>query len=263
MSAPVVATIGTTHPLAFAGLVFAALALADEGARPVCIVAGVSAQNAGGVVAARGVDPELIAAQFAALGDARVAAFHVGALVSTDGVRAVADGLAAFEGVPVVVDPVLAASTGDRLGEPGVRDALRDALFPHATLVTPNLDEASALLGRPVQDAAGMREAAVALLEWGSAAVLIKGGHLEGDAIDVLADASGVRSFATARVAMTMRGTGDLLATTIATGLARGMPLASAILRARARVARAIADGVPFAGARVAPLGTGASATGD
>jgi hydroxymethylpyrimidine/phosphomethylpyrimidine kinase len=259
MTVPVVATVGTTHPLAFAGLVFAALALADDDARPVCVVAGVSAQSAAGVLAVRGVEPDLIAAQFAALADAGVAAFHVGALVSAGAVRAVADGLAAFPGVPVVVDPVLAASTGDRLGEPGVRDALRDALFRRATLVTPNLDEAGALLGRPVRDAATMHEAASALLTYGPGAVLVKGGHLEGDAIDILADASGVRSFVTARIALTMRGTGDLLATTIAAGLARGLPLASAILRARARVARALADGVPFAGTRVASLGTDAS----
>ena len=255
MTGPVVATVGTTHPLAFAGLVFAALALADDGVRPVCVVAGVSAQNAARVLDAQSVEPELIAAQFAALAAAGVGAFHVGALVTAEAVRAVAAGLAAFPGIPVVVDPVLAASGGDRIGEPAVRDALRDALFPCATLVTPNLDEASAFLGHPVDDVAGMEAAAPALLRWGSASVLLKGGHLAGDAIDVLADATSVRRFTSPRVANTMRGTGDLLATTIAAGLARGMPPASAIERARERVARAIAAGVPFAGARVAEVG--------
>lgn len=251
---PVVATVGTTHPLAFAGLGFALLALAADGVRPVCVVAGVSAQNAASVLARVPLDAIAIGAQFEALREAGVHAFHVGALLSADAVRAVAAGLAGFPGVPVVVDPVLAASGGDALADDAARIALRDALIPHATLVTPNLDEASLLLEREVRDLGAMHAAAAELVGRGARAALVKGGHLEGDAVDVLADGAKIGEFRSARVAGTLRGTGDLLAVTIAAGLARGASVHAAIEPARRRVAAAIAGGVPFAGTRVSAL---------
>jgi hydroxymethylpyrimidine kinase/phosphomethylpyrimidine kinase len=250
----VVATVGTTHPLAFAGLTFAMLALAADGVRPVCVVAGVSAQDAAHVHALHAVPVAVIHAQFDALRGAGIAAFHVGALVSADAVRAVADALARYPGIPVVVDPVLAASGGDALADGATAAALRDALFARATLVTPNLDEASALLGRAVTDVAAMRDAAHALVALGAGAALVKGGHLAGNAVDVLANGASVRELRAPRIAHVLRGTGDLLAVTIAAGLARGATLTDAVERARARVRDAIVHGVPFAGARVAPV---------
>lgn len=249
----VVGTVGTTHPLAFAGLAFAALALAAESVRPVCVVAGVTAQDASRVLIRTPLDGATIRAQFEALRGAGVGAFHVGALVSADAVHAVADSLRSFAGVPVVVDPVLAATGGDALADDATRDAIRDALLPCATLVTPNLGEAGALLGRAVTDLASMRDAAAALVGLGARAALVKGGHLSGDdAVDVLAGEHGPREFASRRVAGTMRGTGDLLAVTIAASLARDAPLPEAIEHARRRVREAIARGVEFAGTRVA-----------
>lgn len=248
----VVATVGTTHPLAFAGLTFALLALADDGVRPVCVVAGVTAQDAAHVRARSTIDGATIRAQFDALRGANVDAFHVGALLSAEAVRAVAAGLDAFAGVPVVVDPVLAATGGDALAEDAALAALRDELVPRATLVTPNLDEAGALLGRTVADVAAMRDAASAFVALGARAALVKGGHLAGNAIDVLADEHGTHELASHRVAGTLRGTGDLLAVTIAAYLARGAHLHEAIEHARRRVREAIARGVPFAGTRVA-----------
>ena len=251
----VVATVGTTHPLAFAGLAFAMLALAADAVRPVCVVAGVTAQDADHVRASVAVDGAVIRAQFDALRDAGVGAFHVGALVSADAVRAVADALASYPNIPVVVDPVLAASGGDALADDATRVALRDSLFARATLITPNLLEASALLGRDVGGIDGMRAAARELLAFGARAVLVKGGHLTSDdATDVLAGANGSREFSSPRVHGTLRGTGDLLAVTIAAELARGAALDAAIERARHRVRDAIAHGVHFAGARVAPV---------
>jgi hydroxymethylpyrimidine/phosphomethylpyrimidine kinase len=250
----VVATVGTTHPLAFAGLTFALLALADDVVRPVCVVAGVTAQDADHVRACVPLDAVTIRAQFDALRAADVGAFHVGALVSAEAVRAVADALASYPSVPVVVDPVLAASGGDALADDATRAALRDALFARATLITPNLGEASALLGRPVTELNAMRDAAIALRAFGSHAVLVKGGHLTGDAIDVLADADGTHEFRSPRIPGTLRGTGDLLAVTIAAHLARGASLREAIEHARDRVREAIVRGVAFAGTRVASL---------
>jgi hydroxymethylpyrimidine/phosphomethylpyrimidine kinase len=250
----VVCTVGTTHPLAFAGLGFALLALAADAVRPVCVVAGVSAQNADRVLARTPLGGATIAAQFAALRDADVGAFHVGALLSADAVRAVAAGLATYPGVPVVLDPVLAASGGDALADDATLRALRDELLARATLVTPNLGEAGALLACQIVDVAAMEDAARALVALGARAALVKGGHLAGDPVDVLVEGEHVRTLASARVAGELRGTGDLLAVTIAAGLANGAPLGEAVERARHRVREAIACGVPFAGARVAAL---------
>ncbi|HEY6234136.1 MAG TPA: hydroxymethylpyrimidine/phosphomethylpyrimidine kinase, partial [Candidatus Elarobacter sp.] len=177
------------------------LALADEGVRPVCVIAGVTAQDTDRVHAAVAIDAPMIRAQFEALRAASVGAFHVGALVSADAVRAVATGLDSYPNVPVVLDPVLAASSGDMLADDATRTALRDTLFPRATLITPNLAEASAFLGYPIADVNAMRGAATALRAFGPRAVLIKGGHLTGDPIDVLADANGTREFRAPRIA--------------------------------------------------------------
>ncbi|HTJ28133.1 MAG TPA: PfkB family carbohydrate kinase [Candidatus Limnocylindria bacterium] len=250
----VVATVGTTHPLAFAGLAFAVLALAADGVRPVCVVAGVSAQDATHVLARSAVDAATIGAQFAALREAHVAAFHVGALLSAGAVRAVAEGLAAYPGVPVVVDPVFAATGGDALADDATRAALRETLIPRATLVTPNLDEASALLGERIDELDAMHAAARAFVALGARAALVKGGHLRGDAVDVLADDARTRELAAPRLPGALRGTGDLLASTIAAALARGATLDAAVDRARARVRDAITRGVAFAGTRVAPV---------
>jgi len=253
----VIATVGTTHPLAFAGLAFAALAIADDGARPVCIVAGVSAQDANRVTARSAVAATTIAAQFAALRDANVEAFHVGALLSAESVHAVADGVASYPNIPAVIDPVLAATNGDDLADDAARVAIRETLVPRATLVTPNLDEAAALLERPVADIASMREAARAFVALGAHAALIKGGHLDGDPVDVLAEGDRVTELRARRVDGTVRGSGDLLAVTIATCLARGATLTEAIEHGRRRVREAIATAAPFANTRVAQLFTG------
>lgn len=248
----VVATVGTTHPLAFAGVTFAMLALADDAARPVAVIAGVTAQDASNVTARVPIDAVTIRAQFEALRAAGVEAIHVGALLSAESVHAVAESLSAFPDVPVVLDPVLAISAGDILADEPTRIALRETLIPRATLVTPNLDEATALLGRLVTDVASMREAATSFRALGASAALIKGGHLPGDPIDVLADERGTRELVSNRVGNQLRGTGDLLAITIATCLARGANLSEAVEHARRRVHEAIARGVPFANTRVA-----------
>lgn len=248
----VVATVGTAHPLAFAGVTFAMLALADDAARPVAVIAGITAQDASHVTARIPLDAATIRAQFESLRAAGVEAIHIGALLSAESVHAVAESLTAFPDIPVVVDPVLATSSGDVLADEPTRTALRDTLIPRATLVTPNLDEATALLGHPITDVGSMREAATSFRALGARAALIKGGHLPGDPIDVLADEHGTHELASNRVANDLRGTGDLLAITIATCLARGANLAEAVEHARRRVHEAIARGVVFANTRVA-----------
>lgn len=252
---PVVAAVGTTHPYAVAGLLLDLTVIRTLGAQAVAVVAGVSAQDAARVLARAPIDPSTIAAQFDALTGVTVGAFCVGALLDGPSVRAVATGLARYPGVPVICDPVIAASGGDRLASDETIVAMREALFARCTLLTPNLAEAALLTGTPVVDAAAMHAASPALLALGPQAVLLKGGHLDGDACDLLAQAGEVREFRGARIPLDLRGTGSLLACAIAVRCAFGDTLPLAIEYARAFVRERIERGGTFAGMRIAYYG--------
>jgi hydroxymethylpyrimidine/phosphomethylpyrimidine kinase len=249
---PVVAAIGTTHPYASTGVLLDLAVIRTFGARPVAVVAGVSAQDAGRVLARMPVEAATIAAQFDALTGVRIAAFCVGALLDAGSVRAVAAGLARHPGVPVVCDPVIAASGGDRIADDATVRELCRTLFPRCTLLTPNLDEAALLTGSPIADVAAMHAALPALLALGPAAVLLKGGHLRGEVCDLLADPLVTREFRAPRIDRELRGTGSLLAAAIAARCAFGDALPQALEAARAFVRECIEHGMPFAGMRVA-----------
>jgi hydroxymethylpyrimidine/phosphomethylpyrimidine kinase len=248
---PVVAVVGTTHPYASTGLLLELAALRALDVRPVAVIAGISAQDAAHVSARRAVDAATIDAQFAALGAAGIAACSVGALLDPPSVTAVARGVGAL-GVPVVCDPVIAASGGDRLADDATIAALRADLFPQCTLIVPNLDEAGLLLGAPLRTLADVRAALAPLLALGPRAVLVTGGHLAGEPCDVLGVGTRIVEFHASRLAGALRGTGSLLATAIAANLARGAGLEDAIDAARAFVRARIAGGHAFAGMRVA-----------
>lgn len=250
---PVVLAIGTTHPFNIAGLGLDARIASLLDVRIVTIVAGISAQSARAVLRRTPVDRATIEAQFAAVRDLPIAAVHVGALLDERSVRTVASGLRVFAGIPVICDPVIAATGGDRLADDATVAALHDTLFACCTLITPNLAEAGLLLARALADADAMEAAAAALVAAGVAAVLIKGGHLAGDAIDVFADATTVKRWTSPRLPGSLRGTGDLLACAIAARLAHGDSLLAAIEAARAFVRRCFAAAVPFAGTRTVP----------
>ncbi|EAR21964.1 Hydroxymethylpyrimidine/phosphomethylpyrimidine kinase [Nitrococcus mobilis Nb-231] len=145
--------------------------------------------------------------------------------------------------VPIVVDPVMVAQSGDRLLDGCAVAALRDILLPQAALVTPNLPEAEVLLGQRIDSRAAMMEAAQALLALGCPAALLKGGHQPGgtEVVDVLASAAGVEYLIYPRIATrATHGTGCTLASAIATGLAQGLELAVAVRRARAYLQHAL-----------------------
>ncbi len=248
---PVVASIGTTHPYGITGLLVELTALRSLGVRPVAVVAGVSAQDAAHVYARQPLDPLTIERQFAALATAGVDACSVGALLDAPSVRAVAAGVAAL-GVPAVCDPVIAASGGERLADDATVAEMRETLFPHCSLITPNLDEAGLLIGVRLRTLDDVRAALGALLALGSRAVLVTGGHLGGDPCDVFADGTRVLELRAPRIPGTLRGTGSLLGAAIAARLAHGDDLDAAIVRARDFVRARIAGGTPFAGMRVA-----------
>ncbi len=249
---PVVAAVGTTHPYAAAGLLLDLAAIRDLGAQPVAVVAGVSAQDAQRVLARAPVDPATIGAQFDALAGVEVGAFCVGALLDAASVHAVAAGLSRYPNVPVICDPVIAASGGDRLADDATVDAMRSALFSHCTLLTPNLPEAALLTGSRIGDVRAMHAALPGLLALGPAAVLLKGGHLEGEACDLFADGRDVRELRAPRITADLRGTGSLLAAAIAVRCAFGATLSDAIDGARAYVRERIERGTTFAGMRIA-----------
>jgi hydroxymethylpyrimidine/phosphomethylpyrimidine kinase len=171
-------------------------------------------------------------------------------------VRVVAEGIATHGLGPYVLDPVMAATSGDPLLAPDAIESIVELLFPLATLVTPNLDEASMLLGERVTDVEGMEWAARSLVErTGASAVLVKGGHLAGDElVDVLFDGAHMRRFTHPRVATTStHGTGCTLSAAIAASLALGGTLTSSVEDGLAYVARAIAS-APALGAGHGPI---------
>lgn len=249
---PVVASIGTTHPFLAAGLLLEMFAIRSLGARPVAIVAGVSAQDAGHVLARTAIDATTIHAQFRALAKIPIGAFCVGALPSPKAVTAVAEQLRALPGIPVICDSVVAASGGDRLVDDATLVAMRAHLFPCCRLLTPNLAEAELLTGQQIDGPEAMHAAIPALLALGSGAVLLKGGHLAGDPVDLFADGEQTVELRAARLPSELRGTGSLLAAAIATRCAFGDPLLDAIAAAREFVRERIVAGATFAGMRLA-----------
>ncbi len=145
-------------------------------------------------------------------------------------------------GVPLVLDPVMVAKGGQRLLDEQAVEVLRQRLLPIASVITPNLPEAEALTGMTIRTEADMRVAASTLLQLGVPAVLLKGGHLDSDTvIDLLATSGGIEAFAAPRIqTQHTHGTGCTTASALAAGLAQGMTLRDAVIRARAYVRAAI-----------------------
>ncbi|MDQ2872195.1 MAG: hydroxymethylpyrimidine/phosphomethylpyrimidine kinase [Candidatus Eremiobacteraeota bacterium] len=244
------ASIGTTHPWNIAGIGLDARVATEYGLPQVCAVAAVSAQDATGVHLVESLACRVLRAQLDSF-PAGVTAVRVGALGSAENVREVGRFLRAHAQIPAVVDPVFDATLGGRLGDDDVRDAFRDELLDISSVVlTPNLDEAAVLLAPHVP--ADAASSARALRDRGSRAVLLKGGHGNGDPTDTFADASGERAYTEPRLPGSMRGGGCTLAAALACELAQGRDLLGAVQSARAFVRERIAANVHFGGLHVA-----------
>jgi len=205
----------------------------------------VTAQNTLGVRGVHLLSPELVVAQIAAVAeDFEVRAAKTGALGSAEIIEAVAAALEEHTLPNLVVDPVMISKHGDPLLAPGAIDVLKTRLFPTASLVTPNLHEAAALLGRAVGSEAEMRDAARVVCGLGAAAALVKGGHLPGgEAVDLLYDGSEfVRLVAPRIETRHTHGSGCAYSAAIAALLARGGTLADAVREAKEFISRAIAS---------------------
>jgi hydroxymethylpyrimidine kinase/phosphomethylpyrimidine kinase len=250
---PVVVTVGGVDPSAAAGIGRDLLTASDLGAVVRLVGTAWTEQNAAGVgsVEARSADAVEQAMRIAVRSPVP-GAVKIGMIPGPAVADALVRGLEGYAG-PVVVDPVLAASSGGALWQ-GPLEALWPILR-RATLVTPNAPEAAVLAGRPVESLADARAAATTLRAAGIQAVLIKGGHLrnnaDGSVTDLLVTSEGEHTFMRARSAgPSPRGTGCALSTAIAVGLASGRPLAVAVGRATSWLAARIANAVDLDGAR-------------
>ena len=251
-----VLAIGGSDPGGGAGIQADLKTIAAFGAYGMTALTALTVQDTTAVHEVMVLPADFVRAQIAAvLGDLGADAIKTGMLGDLAVVEAVSDLLAAAAPVPVVVDPVLRATAGPRLLADGARAALTRRLLPLASLLTPNLPEAEVLTGMAIPDLAAMHRAAAALLAMGVPAVLLKGGHLPGaTVVDLLATRDGVEEFAAPRLdARHTHGTGCTLGSAIAAGLAQGMSLRDAVLRARGFVRAAILAAPGF-GAGNGPL---------
>lgn len=230
------------------------LALGVHGMTVVC---AVTAQNSVGVQGYWELPAEAVRAQLeSVLSDIGTQAVKTGMLASPVLVGTVADALAEVA-APVVVDPVAVSKHGDSLLSAGTLEAMRDRLLPLATVVTPNLLEAELLTGRGIGDEAGMLLAARDLLAMGPQWVLVKGGHLPGSPVDLLVTDDTVLRFPGERItSVHTHGTGCTLASAIASRLAVGDDVPTAVKAAKEYVTGAIAAGFPL-GAGIGPVDHG------
>ncbi len=210
-------------------------------------ITAITAQNTMGVSAIHGVPPEMLKAQIqAVVEDIGVDAVKIGMLHSPEVVQVVAWAIRHYQLKQVVLDPVMVATSGDRLMAQETVQVLVHELFPLAAVVTPNLDEAALLLGHGIDSAAALDQAARDLLALGAQAVLLKGGHLPGvQVVDVLAQPQQpLQHLRSARIASrNVHGTGCTLSSAIAAHLAFGLALPQAVAQARAYILQAIAAG--------------------
>lgn len=221
-------------------------------------ITAITVQDTTGVIGSYPIPTDLIAGQArAVLEDIGADTIKTGMLGDAVVVEQVAELLDEAQR-PAVVDPVMLAKGGARLLPEAALDAVRGLLVPRATLLTPNAPEAEVLSGVAIQNHDDLRRAGEALLLSGAAAVLMKGGHLQGPTVvDVLMTAKEETTFEAARVETRhTHGTGCTLASGCAVGLAQGMPLAEAVARAWAYVQEAIA-GAPGFGSGHGPLDHG------
>ena len=200
-------------------------------------ITALTAQNTRGVSGIHAVPPAFLKAQLqAVIEDIGVDAVKLGMLHAPEVVEVVAWAIDHYRLPNVVLDPVMVATSGDRLIAAETVERLVAELFPRTVLVTPNLDEAALLVGHAIADADALEGAAAELLAQGARGVLLKGGHLPGDeVVDLLALADGERHrFAASRIqSRNLHGTGCTLSSAIACGLALGKPLPEAVARAR------------------------------
>ena len=271
-------TIGTTPPRALtiagtdsgggAGVAADLRTFAANGVHGCVAVTAVTVQNSMGVTGVHTVPPEVVAGQIEAVAtDIGLDAAKTGMLATMEIIRAVVDacdrtGIGGGGPTPLIIDPGAASMHGDPLLADSALDAYRTLLFPRATVVTPNLDEVRLLVGLDVHDRAGQYEAAKLLHAMGARHVLVKGGHLAEDTdvcVDVHYDGHTFTELPGPRFTTgNTHGSGDGMAATLASGLARGLSVPDAVALAKRYVVEAVRHSYPLGGGHgpVSPLWT-------
>jgi hydroxymethylpyrimidine/phosphomethylpyrimidine kinase len=216
-----------------------------------CAITCLTAQNPRGVTGIQAVTPDMLERQMAAVfAEMRPAAVKTGMLYSTALIRVVCDFFVTEKTVPLVVDPVMVATSGASLLKPSAVALLKRRLLPRATLLTPNLNEAEILVNRRLASVEDLRRAAREIFErWGCAA-LVKGGHLRGlkEAVDIFFDGHEELLLSAPFVrGVSTHGTGCTYSAAVAAGLAHGLPLPQAVAQAKQFISQAIAASRPVA----------------
>jgi hydroxymethylpyrimidine/phosphomethylpyrimidine kinase len=250
MTTPIALTIAGSDSSGGAGIQADLKSFAALGVYGASVITALTAQNTKGVTGIHQVPAEFVTAQIdAVFADLAVGAVKIGMVAHPPVIDAIVAGLTRWSPAHVVLDPVMVATSGDRLLAAEAVDALRTKLIPLASVITPNLPEAADLLGEEVaRNDAAVEQQGRRLLSLGCKTVLIKGGHGQGaESIDYLIDASGVTALAAPRVATkNTHGTGCSLSSAIAAGLAKGEDMASAVRNAKTWVSAAIAEADRF-----------------
>jgi hydroxymethylpyrimidine/phosphomethylpyrimidine kinase len=242
---PAALTIAGSDSGGGAGIQADLKAFAALGVYGTSAITAVTAQNTLGVDRFVALEPEMVAAQMrSVLVDIRPRAAKTGMLANSAIVRTVADVLTGHPDLPLVIDPVTLAKSGDALLAADAVSVLRDLLIPRCAVVTPNLPEAAALVGFPVESEAEMLEAGLALLDAGAAAVVVKGGHRPDTADDLYIDRETVEWLRTSRIATRCtHGTGCTFSAAITAGLARGLTAIEAVRAAKEYLTAAMRAG--------------------
>lgn len=214
------------------------------------VITAITAQNTLGVTAVQDVLPDVIAAQIAAIFDDMGAdAVKIGMVSQPETIRTIAGKLKQYSPKFVVVDPVMISKSGYHLLQPAAEQILVTELLPLATIATPNIPEAEAILNRKIETLREMEVAAQDLHSLGAQAVLLKGGHRDEDATDVLFDgATCIRLQAERIPTKNTHGTGCTLSSAIAANLALGMAVPEAVIAAKRYITVAIAHALPIGG---------------
>lgn len=219
---------------------------AAHGTFGMSVITAVTAQNTCGVTLVQNIDCDVVEAQIAAVfDDIRVDAVKIGMVSQPEIIRTIAKCLRKYKPAVIVVDPVMISKSGYPLLAPEACETLVKELLPLATLVTPNLPEAEAISGMKVAVKEEMRPVAEKIIALGAKAVLVKGGHLEDMADDLLFDGKDETWFTGKRIqTKNTHGTGCTLSSSLAANLAKGMELAEAVAASKAYVTEAIAHGL-------------------
>ena len=245
MTIPIALTIAGSDSSGGAGIQADLKSFAALGVYGASVITALTAQNTRGVTGIHQVPAAFVTAQLdAVFDDLDVKAVKIGMVADLAVIDAIAAGLRKWSPKHIVLDPVMVATSGDRLLAPEAVESLRTKLIPLASLITPNLPEAAALLDEPVAaDEAAIESQGRRLLAMGCPAVLIKGGHGQGaESIDYLVTAGGTIALAAPRIATrNTHGTGCSLSSAVAAGLAKGEDMETAVRHAKAWVSAAIA----------------------